>query len=37
MASQGYGAASLSQPGYGHSDGPRIIVARLRKRLLWWP
>jgi dipeptidyl aminopeptidase/acylaminoacyl peptidase len=22
MASQGYGAASLSQPGYGHSDGP---------------
>ena len=26
MASQGYGAASLSQPGYGHSDGPRIMV-----------
>lgn len=22
MAGQGYGAASLSQPGYGHSDGP---------------
>lgn len=22
MASHGYGAASLSQPGYGHSDGP---------------